>query len=67
MRKYSEYGGDAHNGARLGESLQVVAGHLAAQDVNTVVASEHIGHPRWQVVGSNLIRDFPREHAFVRS
>ena len=29
-------------------------------NVNTVVASEHIGHPRWQVDRSNLIRDFPR-------
>jgi len=36
-------------------------------NVNTVVASEHIGHPRWQVVGSNLIRDFPRELAKLRS
>jgi hypothetical protein len=36
-------------------------------NVNTVVASEHIGHPRWQVEDYNLIRDFPRELAKLRS
>ena len=33
-------------------------------NVNTVVASEHIGHPRWQVEEHQIVcRDFPRELA----